>query len=81
MTSVIEVQHLKKSFQSENALEDVSFSINKGEIFGFLGPSGSGKTTTIKILTAQLEETRWIGICFRTKCKRNEEKLKSKSFW
>jgi ABC-2 type transport system ATP-binding protein len=57
MTSVIEVQHLKKSFQSENALEDVSFSIKKGEIFGFLGPSGSGKTTTIKILTAQLEET------------------------
>lgn len=57
MTSVIEVQHLKKSFQSENALEDVSFSIEKGEIFGFLGPSGSGKTTTIKILTAQLEET------------------------
>ena len=57
MTSVIEVQHLKKSFQSENALEDVSFTIEKGEIFGFLGPSGSGKTTTIKILTAQLEET------------------------
>jgi len=54
MTSVIEVQHLKKSFQTENALEDVTFSINKGEIFGFLGPNGAGKSTTIKILTGQL---------------------------
>ncbi|MEO4054989.1 ABC transporter ATP-binding protein [Solibacillus sp. CAU 1738] len=55
MTTVIDVSHLKKSFQQEEALTDVSFSIKKGEIFGFLGPSGSGKTTTIKILTAQLQ--------------------------
>ncbi|KGR75565.1 ABC transporter ATP-binding protein [Ureibacillus sinduriensis] len=54
MMNVIDVQHLQKVFQKEEALQDVSFSINKGEIFGFLGPSGSGKTTTIKILTAQL---------------------------
>lgn len=55
MTTIIDVRHLKKSFKQENALTDVSFSIQKGEIFGFLGPSGSGKTTTIKILTAQLQ--------------------------
>lgn len=55
MTTVIDVRHLKKSFHQEIALTDVSFSIQKGEIFGFLGPSGSGKTTTIKILTAQLQ--------------------------
>lgn len=53
-TAVIDVRNLKKSFGKEVALENVSFTINKGEIFGFLGPSGSGKTTTIKILTAQL---------------------------
>ncbi|MEG0448716.1 MAG: ATP-binding cassette domain-containing protein, partial [Lysinibacillus sp.] len=57
METVIDVQNLKKTFQSETALKDVSFSIKKGEIFGFLGPSGSGKTTTIKILTAQTEKT------------------------
>lgn len=57
MNAVIDVQHLKKIFNKETALQDVSFTIQKGEIFGFLGPSGSGKTTTIKILTAQTEKT------------------------
>lgn len=57
MTVAINVQHIGKKFQNFIALEDVSFSINKGEIFGFLGPSGSGKTTMIKILTAQLKQT------------------------
>ncbi|MCT6816454.1 MAG: ABC transporter ATP-binding protein [Lysinibacillus fusiformis] len=57
MNAVIDVQHLKKNFNKETALQDVSFTIQKGEIFGFLGPSGSGKTTTIKILTAQTEKT------------------------
>lgn len=57
MSNVIEVQHLQKKFHLETALQDISFTIRKGEIFGFLGPSGSGKTTTIKILTAQMKET------------------------
>lgn len=57
ITTAIEVKNVRKSFGAFTALEDVSFSINKGEIFGFLGPSGSGKTTMIKILTAQLEQT------------------------
>lgn len=55
--NVIAVQNIKKRFNQNEALSDVSFSIPKGEIFGFLGPSGSGKTTLIKILTAQLEQT------------------------
>lgn len=57
MEKVIEVKHLVKSFGNKVALKDVSFDINRGETFGFLGPSGSGKTTTIKILTAQLQQT------------------------
>ncbi|WP_342442297.1 ABC transporter ATP-binding protein [Lysinibacillus sp. FSL K6-0075] len=57
MNAVIDVQNLKKTFNNETALQDVSFMIKKGEIFGFLGPSGSGKTTTIKILTAQTDKS------------------------
>lgn len=56
-TATIEVKNVQKTFGTFTALQDVSFTIQKGEIFGFLGPSGSGKTTMIKILTAQLEQT------------------------
>lgn len=52
---IIKVKNLKKDFDGKIALKDLSFSIKKGEIFGFLGPSGAGKTTTIKILTGQLK--------------------------
>jgi ABC-2 type transport system ATP-binding protein len=55
--AVIRVEHIGKKFGSRAVLSDVSFSIAKGEIFGFLGPSGSGKTTLIKLLTAQLNST------------------------
>lgn len=52
--SVIEVNHLVCVFHEKTALEDISFEVEEGEIFGFLGPSGAGKTTTINILTGQL---------------------------
>lgn len=57
LVDVIQVEHIRKRFEKKDALADVSFSIPKGEIFGFLGPSGSGKTTLIKLLTAQLNPT------------------------
>ncbi|MDQ3047800.1 MAG: ABC transporter ATP-binding protein [Bacteroidota bacterium] len=49
---IVEIQHLEKFFKgsSEAAVKDVSFRIQKGEIFGLLGPNGAGKTTTISIL-------------------------------
>lgn len=53
---IIEVKQLYKSFGNEPALNNLDFSVKKGEIFGFLGPSGAGKTTTIKILTGQLNQ-------------------------
>ena len=52
--NIISVQQLTKSFGSHKALDNCSFEIKKGEIFGFLGPSGAGKTTTIKLLSGQL---------------------------
>ena len=51
---MINVKNVTKKFNQKVALEEISFEVKKGEIFGFLGPSGSGKTTMIKILTGQL---------------------------
>ncbi|MBX9096946.1 ABC transporter ATP-binding protein [Streptococcus gordonii] len=51
---MIKVERVTKSFEDKVALNNISFVVNEGEIFGFLGPSGSGKTTMINILTGQL---------------------------
>ena len=52
---MIKVERVTKRFGDNIALNQISFSINEGEIFGFLGPSGSGKTTMINSLTGQLQ--------------------------
>jgi len=51
---VIEAHHLRKAFGQVVAVNDVSISVARGEIFGFLGPNGAGKTTTIRMLTGVL---------------------------
>lgn len=48
--NAIEVNHLSRKFNKFSAIDDISFTIPKGEIFGLLGPNGAGKTTTIRIL-------------------------------
>ncbi|GAA0179768.1 ABC transporter ATP-binding protein [Clostridium sediminicola] len=48
--NVLEVKNLKKRLGKREIIKDVSFSVKKGEIFGFLGPNGAGKTTTIRML-------------------------------
>lgn len=48
--AVLEVKNLSKCFGKVNAVDDISFSVEKGEIFGFLGPNGAGKTTTIRCI-------------------------------
>jgi ABC-2 type transport system ATP-binding protein len=55
--TVIEVDHLHKTFGDFTAVNDISFSVKKGEIFAFLGPNGAGKSTTIKMLTTLLMPT------------------------
>lgn len=54
MEQIISVKNIVKKFKNKAALDGLNFTVDKGEIFGFLGPSGAGKTTTIKILTSQL---------------------------
>ncbi len=51
----VDVKNLLKSFNGHKAVDDVSFSILEGEIFGLLGPNGAGKTTTIRILSTVLK--------------------------
>ena len=62
----IEVQNLTRNFNGLCAVDDISFSVEPGEIFGFLGPNGAGKTTTIRVLTGQLRPTSgraWVAGC------------------
>lgn len=51
MNEVLELKNVSKIMGNNTLVEDISFTINKGEIFGFLGPNGAGKTTTIKMIT------------------------------
>ena len=55
--NVIEVEHLTKRFGDFTAVDDITFEVHKGEIFGFLGANGAGKTTAMRMLT---------GLCFPT---------------
>jgi lipooligosaccharide transport system ATP-binding protein len=50
MPGIIEAQDLSKKFGDINAVDGITFSVNKGEVFGFLGPNGAGKTSTMKII-------------------------------
>jgi ABC-2 type transport system ATP-binding protein len=50
----IEVNHLLKKYGTQKAVNDVSFTVRKGEIVGFLGPNGAGKSTTMKMITGYL---------------------------
>ncbi|GAK30502.1 ABC transporter ATP-binding protein [Weissella oryzae SG25] len=56
MTKVLELDRVNKYFGKFQALKDVTFSINQGEVFGFLGPNGAGKSTTLRTILGLLKE-------------------------
>ncbi len=68
--NVIEVEHLVKAFGDFRAVDDISFTVRKGEIFGFLGANGAGKTTAMHMLTGLNQPTagtgRVVGFDIRT---------------
>lgn len=58
---VIEVEHLVKAFGDFHAVDDISFAVKRGEIFGFLGANGAGKTTVMRMLTGLSQPTSGMG--------------------
>ena len=62
----IEVTGLSKTYDSLTAVQDLSLTVNTGEIFGLLGPNGAGKSTTLRILITTLKPTRWTSNYFRS---------------
>ena len=58
MSVIIEVSNLSKHYKDIKAVDDISFSVNQGEIYGFLGQNGAGKSTTIRMLLTLVEPTR-----------------------
>ncbi len=74
--NVIEVEHLVKAFGSFRAVDDISFSVRRGEIFGFLGANGAGKTTAMHILTGLNQPTSGSGCVAGCDIRTEHEKIK-----
>jgi len=76
--NTIEVRNLKKYFGQTHAVDDISFSVEKGEIFGFLGPNGAGKTTTIRCLMDFIRPSSGEISIFNENAQNDSAKLKNK---
>lgn len=74
---VISVSHLVKAFGSFHAVDDISFSVHRGEIFGFLGANGAGKTTAMHILTGLNQPTSGNGRVAGCDIRTQHEQIKS----
>jgi ABC-2 type transport system ATP-binding protein len=73
----VTVDHLTRRFGSFTAVDDISFSVSRGEIFGFLGPNGAGKSTTIKMLCGLLAPSAGTGRVHGLDISRDPEKIKT----
>jgi ABC-2 type transport system ATP-binding protein len=76
--AIVEVQNLEKRFGAFRAVAGVSFSVRRGEIFGFLGPNGAGKSTTIRMLCGLLAPTAGTGRVAGLDIVRDTERIKSR---
>lgn len=85
----IDVRNLSKSFGPKKVVDDVSLSVRRGEIYGFLGPNGSGKTTCIRLMCGLLTPDSGSGTCLGFDIVRESERIKRRvgymtqrfSFW
>ena len=76
LDNVIEVSHLVKAFGDFHAVDDISFSVRRGEIFGFLGANGAGKTTAMHMLTGLNQPTSGTGKVAGFDIRTEHEKIK-----
>lgn len=76
MQEIIKVTHLTKQFKDLTAVNDISFSVQKGELFGFLGENGAGKTTTINMLCTLLTPTSGEAMVAGGRLGKENEKIK-----
>lgn len=74
--NVIEVSHLLKAFGTFHAVDDISFSVKRGEIFGFLGANGAGKTTAMHMLTGLNQPTSGTGTVVGYDIRTEHEQIK-----
>lgn len=74
----IEVKNLRKIYGEQKAVNDISFTVNKGEIVGFLGPNGAGKSTTMKMITGYLQPSSGEAIVCDVKVNENPIGTKQK---
>ena len=74
---IIDVKNLSKKFKDFTAVDNISFNVKKGEIFGFLGPNGAGKSTTINILTTLLHPTKGDVILNGFDVRKDQDKVRS----
>lgn len=75
--SIIEVEHLVKRYNGTVAVNDLSFTVAPGELFGFLGPNGAGKTTTISILCTLLAPTSGVTRVAGFDCQRQPTEVRT----
>lgn len=76
--NVIEVSHLVKAFGTFHAVDDISFKVRRGEIFGFLGANGAGKTTAMHILTGLNQPTAGTGTVAGFDIRTEHEQIKKR---
>lgn len=75
MNPIINVQNLSKNFREVNAVDQLSFSVPKGEVYGFLGQNGAGKSTTIRMLLTLIEPSKGTIEMFGHDLKNNRNKV------
>jgi ABC-type multidrug transport system ATPase subunit len=75
MNDIISVNHLSKNFGSISAVDDLSFSVNEGEVYGFLGQNGAGKSTTIRMLLTLVRPSAGSIHIFKKELHRNRKEI------
>jgi len=78
MNTILEINHLSKKYKDINAVDDLSFSVNSGDVYGFLGQNGAGKSTTIRMMLTLIEPTSGEINIFGKSLNKNRHEILSK---